>query len=549
MDKKQQVIDKLFRKGILLNEELLEETLHVDVLSKLGSEEDLLVLNADYAEIIAHEAHLIDWYDIDKYRVGAEKERDDNLYQAQLQQLQTNRLVLQQENQETTQTFTSLETELGESGSEFVVTQEHRVLDDSLPVHIILSFDNQPRKYTVNDFASIFLSRYRFLESVLRNRQELASAMTIHRIQDKKEREQVAIIGLVHEVRETRKGSILLTVEDPTGKMNVLLSQQKKELFAQAKDIVADEVIGISGMNGDNIIFAEKIVWPDLPRNRELKRGENNESAIFLSDVHVGSTYFLEESFSKFLKWINGQAGSEKQKVLAESVKYIFIAGDLVDGIGVYPSQEDELSITTLHGQYAEFCRLIRQIPSNKRIILSPGNHDGVHLAEPQPIFCESYAPELHTMPNVTLVTNPSLVNIGRTDTFSGFDVLLYHGYSFDYYVRNVESIRMSGGYHRADLIMQFLLKRRHLAPSFTSTPYFPGHAEDPLLIKMIPDFFLSGHIHYSSVANYRGVTMICGSCWQGKTSFQEKLGHEPEPGRVPLVNLQTREVKVLKFV
>ena len=87
------------------------------------------------------------------------------------------------------------------------------------------------------------------------------------------------------------------------------------------------------------------------------------------------------------------------------------------------------------------------------------------------------------------------------------------------------------------------------MAPSFKSTPYYPSHKEDPLLIKVIPDFFITGHIHYSKVANYKGVTMICGSCWQGKTSFQEKLGHEPEPARVPVVNLKTRDVKILKFI
>jgi len=172
-----------------------------------------------------------------------------------------------------------------------------------------------------------------------------------------------------------------------------------------------------------------------------------------------------------------------------------------------------------------------------------------VHLAEPQPVFYKEYSPGLFEMPNVTLVSNPALINIGKKVGFPGFNVLMYHGYSFDYYVANVDSIRNQGGYHRADLIMKFLLRKRHLAPSFGSTPYFPGHEEDPLLIKKIPDFFISGHIHYSSISNYRGITMICGSCWQGKTSYQEKLGHEPEPGRVPVVNLKNREVKLLKFV
>jgi len=201
-----------------------------------------------------------------------------------------------------------------------------------------------------------------------------------------------------------------------------------------------------------------------------------------------------------------------------------------------------------MKGQYDHFSNLIKQIPKDKQIIMCPGNHDAVHLAEPQREFYKEYASSIYELENSTIVTNPAVINIGKTKTFEGFNVLMYHGYSFDYYVANVPSIRLGGGYHRADLIMKFLLKRRHLAPTYKSTPYYPSHKIDPFLIKQIPDFFITGHIHYSCVANYRGVTMISGSCWQDKTDFQEKLGHEPEPGRVPVVNLKTREVKVLRF-
>jgi DNA polymerase II small subunit len=151
-------------------------------------------------------------------------------------------------------------------------------------------------------------------------------------------------------------------------------------------------------------------------------------------------------------------------------------------------------------------------------------------------------------MPNVTMLSNPSYVNIHSSDSFSGFDVLLYHGYSFDYYVANVDMIRNQGGYDRADLIMRFLLKRRHLAPTHKSTLYIPDTQKDPLVIDKIPDFFVTGHIHKCSVSTYRNVTLISGSCWQSKTAFQEKVGHNPEPCRVPLVNLKTRAIKILRF-
>ena len=167
--------------------------------------------------------------------------------------------------------------------------------------------------------------------------------MKIHnRLQNKQEREKVSIIGIVEEIGETRNGNMMLTLEDPTGRMKVLVSKNSKQLFTSSKDLVFDEVIGISGTMGENIIFADTIVWPDVPPTHELKMGPEEEYAIFLSDLHVGSTYFLNEEFSKFIKWIRSEAGNEEQRKIASAVKYIIIAGDLVDGIGIYPGQEKE---------------------------------------------------------------------------------------------------------------------------------------------------------------------------------------------------------------
>ena len=623
MSTKTEFIEEMFNLGVLVNErmagKMAEQRIDIkaddNLRAKIESEEDLLVLNDDYLEIINKEGCLIDWYSLDSQRVKLEREENKEDYYHSLIQLKIisdsydsrsifksltrssssarevdparivhSEIQVQPEkgshigssfDEETSEepddeqfnqspvNFQSaslqtsgLEAEeeaLSEKKSNLTalaqLQEAQSLLKRSSNVEIINYIKNSPHKYLVEDFSKIFLSRYHFLEGILRNRQELQTSMNIKRVLSKQEKETVSIIGLVVEKNETRNGNLIITVEDPTGEIKILISKNKEDLFKKAKDIVVDEVIGITGNNGDKIIFADNIVWPEIPHGRELKRGDKDEYAIFLSDIHVGSTLFLEQAFEKFICWINGKVGNDTQRAVASKVKYIFITGDLVDGVGIYPGQEEELIIKDLKEQYRKFTRLLTQIPSDKVIILAPGNHDGVHLAEPQAPFLEEYSPDLFTLPNVITVSNPATVNVGKTASFSGFDVLMYHGYSFDYYVSNVESIRNNGGYRRADLIMQFLLKRRHLAPSFTSTPYFPGHEEDPLLIKKIPDFFLSGHIHYSNVANYRGVTLISGSCWQAKTSFQEKLGHEPEPARVPIVNLKTREVKVLKFL
>jgi len=149
---------------------------------------------------------------------------------------------------------------------------------------------------------------------------------------------------------------------------------------------------------------------------------------------------------------------------------------------------------------------------------------------------------------NVIHVSNPAYINICEGGGFSGFDILMYHGYSFDHYVANVDSIRLSGGYNRADLIMKFMLKRRHLAPTYTSTLFIPDPKNDRLVIDKVPDFFVTGHIHKTAVSSYKSITLICGSCWQSITSFQKKVGHNPEPARVPVVDLKSRKVTVLNF-
>jgi DNA polymerase II small subunit len=146
------------------------------------------------------------------------------------------------------------------------------------------------------------------------------------------------------------------------------------------------------------------------------------------------------------------------------------------------------------------------------------------------------------------MISNPSTVNLLKSKDFSGFNFLLYHGASLLYYGDHVESIRMKGGMDRADLIMQFLLQRRHLAPSHTSALYTPNPEKDPLIIDTVPDFFLTGHLHKTNVSTYKNVTLISGSCWQAKTSFMEKMGIHPEPSRVPIINLGTREVKIMRF-
>ncbi|MBI2660150.1 DNA-directed DNA polymerase II small subunit [Candidatus Woesearchaeota archaeon] len=414
-------------------------------------------------------------------------------------------------------------------------------------IKVTYSYKEDPKKREPQDFVDHFNNRYKAIEKILKQRQELNDTISISKIQNKREKGDVSIIGMVNSKQVTKNGNLMLLLEDPTGQKKVIVNKNKPALFKEAKDIVLDEVIGVVGVSVETVIFANNLLWPDMP-NKEIKKSAHEQYALFLSDLHVGSSKFLPDDFEKFLKWINGEIGNEQQKNIAKNVGCIFIAGDLVDGCGIYPEQDKELITKDVYQQYRECAALLSRIPSSIPLIICPGNHDAMRISEPQPQLSKDFAKPMYDLNNTIMVSNPSMININSSTDFEGFDVMMYHGYSFDYYVAEVDSLRSQGGYDRADLIMKFLMKRRHLAPSHLSTQYIPDTKKDPLVIEKIPDIFISGHIHKTATANYKNTTLICGSCWQSKTLFQEKVGHNPEPSRVPIINLQTRDVKILKF-
>jgi len=257
---------------------------------------------------------------------------------------------------------------------------------------------------------------------------------------------------------------------------------------------------------------------------------------------------FLKENFERFISWIKGDIGDTKQKELVNKIKYLFIIGDLVEGVGIFPGQENDLEIKDIYEQFDLFSNYIKQIPESINIIICPGNHDPVRISEPQPPIPERFLKELYEMKNVSFVSSPSNVQIEKSDNFAGFNVLLYHGYSFPYYANNIESIRHNGGLENTNNIMTYLLKKRHLGPTHGSTRYQMGYNEDKLVIKEIPDFFVSGHVHRASVKNYRNITLLNCSCWVSQSDYQEKMGLVPEPSKAIYVDLKTRQTKMLNF-
>ncbi len=397
------------------------------------------------------------------------------------------------------------------------------------------------KKLKVKDFVNYYRNRFSETRNFLQESPQLNNLVSIGKIYGS--RQGISLIGIVSSKRVTKNKNLLFEIEDLTGKIKVIVNQNKKEIYEKAEEIALDSIVGFKGSGNGEIFFVNDIVFPDatIP---ERKKSNVEEYALFIGDLHFGSKLFLEDSFLRFIDYLNGKIPDTPE---VENIKYLFIVGDVVTGVGNYPNQERDLKIEGLEEQFIALADILGKIRKDIKIIISPGNHDGVRLMEPQPLLDEKYAWPLHDLENVILTTNPSYVNIGSNDSFVGFDVLTYHGFSFPYYANTVPRLMMKKAMNSPDLIMKYLLRNRHLAPTHASAQFFPSE-EDDLVIKKVPDIFVSGHTHKSTVSYHNNILVISISCWESMTPYQEKFGNEPDHCKVPMLNLKTREVKILDF-
>jgi DNA polymerase II small subunit len=419
--------------------------------------------------------------------------------------------------------------------------RESLVFADEGKIKIVSTSPSRNQKIGVEDFVKHFRNRFSELKNILQERPELRNLISINKISGN--RQGISIIGMVMDKRVTKNKNIILDVEDLTGRMKVLINYNKKEIYDKAEEICMDAVIGFTGSGNNEILFVNDMVFPDVALAGR-KNANVEEYAVFLGDLHFGSKKFFTENFEKFIEYLNGNVPNTPE---ALKIKYLLIVGDLVTGVGVYPNQEKDLAINDLEEQNIRMAELLKKIRKDIQIVVCPGNHEGVRLMEPQPLFDEKYAWPLYEMENLTLTENPSMVNIGARRDFPGFNVLMYHGMSYPFYASSIPRLLKGRAMNAPDEIMKYLLKNRHLAPTHNSVQSFP-HEKDAHLIRAAPDIFFSGHTHKSAVSYYNNILLISCSSWEGKTPYQEKFGNEPDHCKVPLLNLKTRAIKILDF-
>ena len=392
-----------------------------------------------------------------------------------------------------------------------------------------------------DDFINLFRSRYEKLRKYIIERVQRKKALNPKlkdaRILQSSEipimsNTPVVFIGIVNNFKELKqKDSYIIDMFDYEGEIIVHVKKKRGNLVLYPGDVIG--VIGkAKRSSGKIIMYVESedfVIFPEIKPKKSisevdiLKELPDFRIAV-TSDIHVGSKHFMEKAFVRFIDWLNN---SEE----ASNIKFLIIPGDLVDGVGVYPNQEKELEILDIYKQYEKLSSYLDAIDDSIEIIITPGNHDIVRPSLPQPPLPTDVISKASR--KIVSAPNPSLVEM-----WGKMRILTLHGVPLEDIIATTPGLT----HETPTDAMKILLDRRHLAPCYgDKTPIQP--LPDDLLViedEIIPDMFVTGHVHRFEYKVYKGILLINGSTWQKQTPYQKTHGINPVPGRVGIINLKS---------
>ena len=377
----------------------------------------------------------------------------------------------------------------------------------------------------VEGYGALFASRFNKLRQIMLDRPESKKVKDIESVKSvTKNDDELYVWGLVTD-RKSDRNITNTTVEDPTTSMEIGVFEG--DLKDAADTLLMDQFAMfkiVPAKNGG--FFAKDIILPDIPEHT-TNRSKTETYAVFLSDLHVGSKFFMEEELSAFIKWISSA------DPIARKIRFVVIGGDLIDGVGVFPGQDKVLDQLTTEDQLQKTFEVLDKIPKHIKVFLISGNHDAGRKALPQPAIPKMYNSELWDRENFFMLGNPSMVSL------NGVKVLMYHGQSIDDVVRTTPGV----SYDKPAAVMRHFLRARHMSPIYGSRTPIAPETEDMMVIDDVPDIFHSGHVHFVGLDMYKGVLIVNSGAWQRQTDFQESVGITPTPGMAIIVNLQTMKV------
>jgi DNA polymerase II small subunit len=343
----------------------------------------------------------------------------------------------------------------------------------------------------------------------------------------------IIVAGLLMSKR-TKKNDVELAIDDYTGILTAISTAD--DVKKQTSTLALDQMVMLELENGKGRpgLTIKSVMMPDIPDHLPNK-SKSEAYAVLISDLHVGSKYFMKTEFLRFLDWLS----SSSEDDIVKKIKFLCVGGDLIDGIGIFPNQDKELLEIDAAKQMSHAVQLLAKIPKHIKVLVIPGNHDLGRRALPQPaIPRKGLGEQFYGLENCMMLGNPAFVEL------NGVKVLMYHGQGLDDIIATIPGL----SYSKPSEAMKVLLKARHLAPIYGERTPIAPEQEDMMVITEVPDIFHSGHVHVVDVQSYRGTLVVNSGAWQSQTKYQQTMGITPTPGLAVIVNLATLQPVVYDF-
>lgn len=198
------------------------------------------------------------------------------------------------------------------------IENEHRILFD--PTSKITSAEG------IVGYNRLFSNRFLKLKKIISNRPEAKMLKSVASVKATKSKYDMYVCGLISE-RSSERNVTKLLIEDASGTLESVVFD--KDLQKTADQLLIDQFVMLKIKIGKNGGFITRdVIVPDIP-DHVLNRSKTEAFAVFLSDLHVGSKYFMKKEFDGFISWLSSP------DPIARKVRFVILGGDVVDGVGI----------------------------------------------------------------------------------------------------------------------------------------------------------------------------------------------------------------------
>lgn len=394
-------------------------------------------------------------------------------------------------------------------------------------------------------FRQLFQNRFEQLSSIFMENFDDSDAILDSEMREEeipKDKSGI-LIGMVQDTRVLHTNKFVIQLEDPkSGIITNCVMVQDSPSFPEYRDIIRDTVIGISGIlpknfrGGDITAFwGRDIIRPGFSPT-QFNPIKNPHKLLFIADLHFGSKYFSRSVFAKLIKFLTLQDLDPIYKNITKEIKTIIIVGDLVDGVGRFSDQKEQISSYSLQAQYQGLAKALMEIPSHIQILIIPGEHDATQAALPQPAIDRQISQALLTIPNLTSHGNPLRLSLEK------MKLLIFHGQgNYELFQKSFQKPNA-----KPTLAIKHLLEYRHLYPEYGSYNPLAPFKRDYLVIDEVPDVIVSGHLHHAYFEEYKGIKIITCGTFQRDNQKKTQLEGKASLGIIPILDAVSGNVEMI---